>query len=107
MRRIAFMCGGLVLACGGRLAGDPGKAADAGESDTSTLEVDGGFICGEGNVFVICTGECILTRTQFHHDYVCRNDDAGLPCTVSTASAPGDCGCYLGPHGEAYLTICN
>ena len=102
---IVFMCGALV-GCGGRLVGD-GSADAADGGTTSSLEVDGGFICGEGTTFVICSGECVLTQTMFRRDYVCYpGGSPELPCGVATASAPRDCGCYLGPNGEEFLTIC-
>ncbi len=96
-------------ACGARteLAGIENDAAVAtSDAPSDVADEDAmGFVCGEGNKFVICTGECVLTRSSSMRAYVCYSDGTGPPCTSSSASAPGDCGCYIG-NGEVFLTIC-
>jgi hypothetical protein len=80
---------------------------DPGDGGPPDLDGSNGFVCGEGNTYVICYGECTLRRSTFSRAYLCSygDVDAAAGCTVSTVSAPGECGCYLTPT-EAYLTIC-
>jgi hypothetical protein len=95
-----------LCACGGRLTSD----LDAGDASTDGVYLDAdvdasSFPCGEGTKIIQCPipGECVLVRTATSHAYTCN---PGMSCTGTPASAPGDCGCYTGPEGIAYLTIC-
>ncbi len=104
--QLALVAALLTCACGGRLAYDA-DAGDAQANDANTGDGNVAFVCGEGNKTINCdptTQYCLLIRSAHSRAYSCNP----LPpaCTGSPASAPGDCGCFTGPDGEIYMTVC-
>ena len=109
LRQVGLLLGLSLCACG-KLAdeSDAGDAAPDSADDTTDIDANG-FPCGEGSTFVLChpgTQFCLLTKTSKTHAYQCIGEDDGPPVCSPPVSSPGDCGCYTGPDGEIFITIC-
>lgn len=107
MRRRRWSWIACLFVCGcGRLL-DVSDAGDAGDAASDAPDDGPSFQCGEGSIFVYCepsTEYCLLVKTSQAHHYSCVGDPP--PSCTNPTSAPGDCGCYVAPNGDVYVTEC-